>query len=237
MYNSYGALELKMSYQKNMAKATLIVTLSIATIVVLFLVTTSKTIESEPPETDYIKPPPESTPIPRIIYERTSISVRRPSLDYNQFTIPVPIIDSLLGEEDDSVKIVSSDKFYPVGSEIGEEIPITFENTGYQGGYGDGEPSLDSFQIVEIYPEIIYEHKSPYPKFAKLAGLEGIVWIKSLIGKEGDVIRAIVAKTSDIVGLDEAALSDALLYKYKPGIQSGHPIKVWVTYKVEYRLY
>ncbi len=237
MYNSYGALELKMTYQKNMVKAMTIVLLTSITIVGIFITKGLLAIEKKLPiDKDKRQSFPQISPTPTIIYDRSEIGVSRPRQSDCRFAIPTPVGDDQFELEEESVIISSNIELFSIGLDGSEDFNNISNNLDYSGQYGDFDLSPDSFQSVEIYPEIIYEHKSPYPKFAKIAGLEGVVWIKALVGREGDVIKAIVAKTSEIILLDEAALEDALLYKYRPGIQNGVPVKVWVTYKVEYRL-
>jgi len=97
-------------------------------------------------------------------------------------------------------------------------------------------PAPDEFVPVEIYPEMIYQHQPDYPRLAKQAGITGTVWVKALVNEEGNVLKAIVAKSSGTVSLDEAAVEAAKKNKFKPGIQNGRPVKVWVTYPVEFTL-
>jgi TonB family protein len=62
------------------------------------------------------------------------------------------------------------------------------------------------------------------------------VWVKALIDKTGSVRRAMVVKTSGTSSLDDAAVKAAYNNKFKPGIQNGQPVHVWVTYKVEFNI-
>jgi len=50
------------------------------------------------------------------------------------------------------------------------------------------------------------------------------------------VLKAQIGKSSGTESLDEAAIEAAYKNKFKPGIQNGRPIKVWVTYKVDFIL-
>jgi protein TonB len=109
------------------------------------------------------------------------------------------------------------------------------------GGYGEGDgnfirPPIDTFIVVEIQPELLHPVVPEYPRFAKTAGIEGRVIIKALIGPKGSVLDAVVFDSSGHLLLDEAALAVAWKYKYKPAIQSGRPIAIWVTYKVDFKL-
>ena len=108
------------------------------------------------------------------------------------------------------------DETRPVGSNF---IPLDGEYVG-----------------VEVYPEMIYSHSPVYPEELKRSGIEGIVWVKALVNETGEVLDAIVGKSSGVAELDQAALKAAYECKYKPGIQDGLPVKVWVTYKVEFKV-
>jgi TonB family protein len=96
-------------------------------------------------------------------------------------------------------------------------------------------PAPDEFILVDIRPELINGYNPDYPKLAEQAGITGVVWVKVLVDEEGKVLKAIVDKSSGTVSLDEAALEAAYKCRYKPGIQDGHPVKVWVTYDVEFK--
>ena len=95
-------------------------------------------------------------------------------------------------------------------------------------------PSPDDFVAVEVMPEMIYESVPIYPDKDRKAGHEGVVWIKALVDKNGNSVQALVAKTSNYENLDNAALDAATKNRFKPAIQNGRPIAVWITYKVEF---
>jgi len=98
-------------------------------------------------------------------------------------------------------------------------------------------PKPDEFVPVEIPAEMIHEEPPEYPRLAKQAGIEAIVWIKVLVDKNGNVRDAMVLKSSGSkAGFDEAALEAAYKSKFKPGIQNGQPVAIWLSYKVEFRL-
>ena len=101
----------------------------------------------------------------------------------------------------------------------------------------DHYPKPDEFIPVEQMPEMIYEEVPVYPELAKNAGIEGKVWIKSLINKKGEVVKAMIFKSSDSkVGFDESALNAAYKCKFTPAIQNKQPVAVWITYKVSFVL-
>ena len=97
-------------------------------------------------------------------------------------------------------------------------------------------PSVEGFVPVEIMPEMIFAQKPVYPEKAKKAGIEGMVWVQSLIDKDGSAIKSKVAKSSGSELLDKSALKAAKKCKFKPALQKGNPVATWVTYKVEFKL-
>ncbi|MDH3892156.1 MAG: M56 family metallopeptidase [candidate division Zixibacteria bacterium] len=97
-------------------------------------------------------------------------------------------------------------------------------------------PGPDEFIEVDTYPEMTYQETPVYPVKAKKAGIEGEVWIKSLVSIKGTVLKAQLAKTSGQKSMDKSALKAAYQSKYKPAMQKGKPVAVWVTYKVAFAL-
>jgi protein TonB len=75
------------------------------------------------------------------------------------------------------------------------------------------------------------------PPIAQRAGVEGVVWVKALVDKEGKVRDVIIVKESGAnAGFEEAAIDAAKATVWKPAIANGQPIALWVTYKVEFVL-
>ena len=98
-------------------------------------------------------------------------------------------------------------------------------------------PEPDEFIKVEQPAEMMYEEVPVYPEPAKKAGLEAIVWIKSLIDKKGEVVKAFVLKSSGSkAGFDESALKAAYKCKFKPAVKDDKPLAVWITYCVQFTL-
>jgi protein TonB len=76
-----------------------------------------------------------------------------------------------------------------------------------------------------------------YPDLAQRANIEGTVWVKALVDKEGKVRDVIIVKNSGAnAGFEEAAIDAAKQTVWKPAISNGQPIAVWVTYKVDFKL-
>jgi TonB family protein len=101
---------------------------------------------------------------------------------------------------------------------------------------GEALPGPDDFVQVETYPEMTYDGAPVYPEKAKKAGIEGIVWVKSLVGKKGVVLDVQLAKTSGQKMLDESALKAAWKCKFTPATINMKPVAVWVPYVVSFVL-
>jgi protein TonB len=96
------------------------------------------------------------------------------------------------------------------------------------------------FVAVEEMPEPIggikaIQSKIIYPEIAKRAGVEGKVYVKAYVDKNGDVTKAVILKGIG-AGCDEAALKAVKETKFKPGKQRGKPVNVMVSIPVVFKL-
>ncbi|MFZ5981208.1 MAG: energy transducer TonB [Candidatus Zixiibacteriota bacterium] len=97
-------------------------------------------------------------------------------------------------------------------------------------------PSADEFVPLEVLPEMTYTEKPVYPEKAEEAGIEGMVWVRSLIDKDGSVVKSEISKSSGSEELDKSALAAAPKCLFKPGKNDKQPVASWVTYKVVFTL-
>ena len=100
----------------------------------------------------------------------------------------------------------------------------------------DKLPASDDFVKVEKMPEMVKSTQPVYPEAEKKAGTEGDVVIKALVDKTGKVVEVEVAKTSGHEALDKAAVEAAYQNEFKPAMQDGKPVAIWVAYKVAFKL-
>lgn len=171
-------------------------------------------------------------PPPSIVKKPPQVKIKQPNIMAPKVGIPKPVADDEVLDED----IVLATR-----EELAE---IVAPNISSMNGSGDINvdidydyiPNPDEFIPVEIMPEIIHQTEPEYPPRAKQAGISGIVWLKALIDKTGSVRSVMVVKTSGTSSLDDAAVKAAYNNKFKPGIQNGQPIYVWVTYKVNFNI-
>lgn len=97
----------------------------------------------------------------------------------------------------------------------------------------DEEPP--EFVPVEKYPEIIKVVKPRYPDLAMRAGVEGIVYVKAWVDRDGKVRKTLVAK-SDAEILNQAAMDAVQQWIFTPAIMNKGPVSVWIVVPVRFKL-
>lgn len=102
-------------------------------------------------------------------------------------------------------------------------------------GSGEGGPV---FIPCEKMPGFLDQKKPHYPEMARIAGIEGKVYVSVLISEEGRPIRAVVMKRipSDCTTFDEVAIRSVMESRYFPGMQNGRAIKVWFTVPIRFQI-
>lgn len=236
LYSPYGAYELKSRYQRNL----LLGIGSIIGLVVLILLTVwiIKAIQGS----DDLRNAPEvrirtiaelGAP-PTIAKKPPQVNISQPNIAAPKVGIPKPVADEEVADAQD-VTIASRDELAQIqapdvqATTSDQKVVVDIKEDDYM-------PALDEFNPVEIYPEMIHPERPEYPRIAKQAGLTGVVWVKALVDKEGNVRQAMVGKTSGTQAFDDAAVAVAYKNKFKPAVQNGRPTACWVTYRVDFNL-
>lgn len=98
-------------------------------------------------------------------------------------------------------------------------------------------PALGEWRYVEREPAAIREVKPEYPRMAWEAQVEGRVTVHVLIGKDGSVLDAVLAKEVQVPMLNAAALEAARKWRFTPGIANGHPVACWTAIPFNFRLH
>lgn len=103
------------------------------------------------------------------------------------------------------------------------------------------EEEIPPFLPIEDQPKIIggYEELRKYLKYppvALKAGIEGVVWIRALIGKDGLPEDIQVTKGLGNVGLNEAAIEAVKHLRFTPAMQRNKPVKFWFTIPIRFQL-
>ncbi|MGH7495291.1 MAG: energy transducer TonB [bacterium] len=174
--------------------------------------------------------PPPSIAAPAAPAIAVSGPAVRPSIG-----VPVPVPDAQITEE---ATIATQDEL--------AQMQALFAGEGTAGGgdslivsdegllFGDEEPPIDAFIPYQTPPAIVKRVEPVYPELARKAGMQGRVFVKILIDKEGKVKRAVVIQGPEI--LHEAAVSAVVQWVFKPAIQHDRPIAVWMVIPVLFQL-
>lgn len=102
----------------------------------------------------------------------------------------------------------------------------------------DKKQSADKGKWEELkeYPKPISPIQPEYPQIAKLAGIEGKVFVEALISENGDVLETKIMK-SDHETLIGAAVAAIKTTKFSPGItKEGKRVKAWVVIPMAFKL-
>lgn len=114
---------------------------------------------------------------------------------------------------------------------------VTQGATGAQGA-GEGCDTVE-YVSCETPPTRIAEPQLIYPEMARIAGLEGRVFIRVLIGEDGKPVKAEIVKRvpADATVFDRESIRIAMGSRYSPGQQSGRRVRVWMTYPIRFTLH
>lgn len=100
------------------------------------------------------------------------------------------------------------------------------------------EPKPDDFIAVEQEPQVDIQQLEKmiiYPEMARKAGIEGKVYVRVLVDKNGKPKKVIIER-SDSQMLDQAAKDAIMKCTYTPAIQNGHSVICWVSIPVIFKL-
>lgn len=100
------------------------------------------------------------------------------------------------------------------------------------------EPDPEEFIPVEKEPGFDLgelQKRVVYPEMAKRAGIEGVVLVRALIGKNGRVKKTII-QASENSALNKAASKAVKETIFTPAIQNDRPVQLWISIPVDFRL-
>jgi protein TonB len=146
--------------------------------------------------------------------------------------IPVPVPDAEVNPE----------QTFATQQELQQQTAPVTEGTGSGSGVAiqpdlkidDNEPPPD-FVPYEKEPTVVKKIEPKYPEIALRAGLEGNVFLKVWVTKEGKVKEAHIIK-SDAEIFNQAAIDAALQWVFTPAVMQKGPVAVWVSIPFRFRL-
>jgi TonB family protein len=240
----YGAFEIKRCYQANfsMGMAAAVVTAFLPLIFAwLFSSEPVRVLDGGPyrdwPDSMIVK----IVPPPGIIPREPGIRIYRPAITDVTAGVPLPVDDDSV-QPDQPAQLQTRDERARLNGQDGSgnatsegEGPssyqgaTSFDTTGYI-------PSPDVFIPHESEPEPINEVLPEYPRLALEAGFTARLLVEAYVDRAGTVkAMRVVSCSRARMGFEEAAMAAGYKIKYRPAIQNGNPVGVWISYKVEFK--
>jgi len=172
-------------------------------------------------------PPPSMTDAASLPQIAVATAAVKPSIG-----IPVPVPDAQVNPEQ---TFATQQQLSAVQS------PAT--ETGAGQGQGveiskdvsiEDDPGMNDFVPVEKEPQVVREVKPVYPEMAVKAGIEGTVWVKILVGKDGKPKKVVVIKEIPSGIFTDSAKEAAMQFLFTPALMNRGPVPVWVTFPFKY---
>jgi TonB family protein len=88
--------------------------------------------------------------------------------------------------------------------------------------------------VIDERPDPIRKVYAEYPDQARSRGVQGLVYVKALVGTDGRVQDTRIVQSVPL--LDEAASTAVRQWEFKPAMAKGKPIPVWIAIPVRFRL-
>jgi len=113
------------------------------------------------------------------------------------------------------------------------QIRTEAQNQLNQAEAAEEEPP--DFVRFEIAPAIAKWVQPIYPEIARKNGLEGTVWVKLWVNKEGRVKQAVIQNSSAEI-FDQPALQAAKQCLFTPAMMQNRPVEMWIAIPFYFRL-
>jgi protein TonB len=146
--------------------------------------------------------------------------------------LPVPVPDAE----------VNPDQTIASQAELSQQAPPAVDQNAANAGTQieqdltiDDEGPPPDFVPYEKEPTVVKKVEPKYPELAQRAGLEGNVFVKVWVDKEGKV-RQVVIQKSDAEIFNEAAKEAAKQWVFTPAVMQKGPVSVWVSIPFRFRL-
>ena len=85
-------------------------------------------------------------------------------------------------------------------------------------------------------PELVMLVPPVYPKDAEKKGIEGEVIMRILVTEKGTVDEVEIAQSSGFPSMDEAAVRAAKRNRFRPAIQDGQRVAMWINWSTQFTL-
>jgi protein TonB len=222
----YGAPELKKNWQKYMTIGVVLATIIHFLGVAAYYLPSILGQEEPPKQVVRIFKYSELGPPPSITGSAPAIAVAGPAVKPS-VGIPVPVPDAEISPEQTiATQQEMSEAVGPITEGLGTGVgEIVIEEEG---------PPPD-FVPYEKEPVVIKRVNPTYPEIARRAGVEGKVYVKAWVDKEGKVRKVEVVK-SDADIFNQAAIDAVMQWVFTPAMMKSGPVSVWVAFPLTFKL-
>ena len=97
------------------------------------------------------------------------------------------------------------------------------------------DTTVYDYAVVEIKPQLKKTVTPKYPELARKAGIEGMVYVLAIVGPDGKVKSATVAKSDNPI-FNDAAVEAVMQFEFSPAIQQDKPVACKVIVPVRFTL-
>jgi len=229
----YGAYELRGLYQKYAIRALVLASIFHFAAIGTYYGAVYLTKEDEPVYTVRILKYSDLGPPPSITNSQAapSVSVSATAAKPTVGT-PVPVPDAEISPEATIASQTELQQVGPVGDpNASGSGPVAIQNDVKI--EDDGPPP--DFVPVEKQPVPVKNPAPAYPEIARRAGVEGTVWVKIWVDKEGRAKKAQIIK-SDAELFNQAAIDAAMQWVFTPAVMNNGPVAVWVSIPFKFKL-
>ncbi|MBI4549285.1 MAG: energy transducer TonB [Ignavibacteriae bacterium] len=169
-------------------------------------------------------PPPSITNTEAAPQVAVTVPVAKPTVG-----VPVPVPDAEVNPEQ---TIATQQELSEIQSPV-----VSSEGSGNVSIEQDINIEEDppDFVPVEKQPVPVKQVQPEYPEIARRAGVEGTVWVKILVDKEGKAKKAVIMK-SDAEIFNEPAQKAALQWVFTPALMNNGPVAVWAAVPFRFKL-
>jgi protein TonB len=147
--------------------------------------------------------------------------------------VPVPVPDVEISPE----QTLATQGEMNQGAGPGGDGGGTEGGTGLPGNItiADDEAPPADYVAVEKEPVIVKSVEPKYPEMAVRTGLEGKVWVKIWVDREGKP-REVDILQSDAEIFNDPAVEAAKQFVFTPAYMNDGPVPVWVTFPFKFEL-
>jgi protein TonB len=219
-------------YKRHLLRAMIIATVMHLAVIGSYYLSQYLQQEEEPTMTVRIMkytdlgPPPSITNTEAAPQVAVSVPVSKPSVG-----VPVPVPDAEVNPEQ---TIATQQEL----SEI--QSPSVSTGDGDAGVAIEQDIQIEDedppdFVPVEQQPVPVKQVNPEYPEIARRAGVEGTVWVKILVDKEGKAKKAVIMKSDNDI-FNENAIKAALGWVFTPAMMNNGPVAVWAAVPFRFKL-